>query len=288
MRKVIWGCTVCAVLVIVGVVAAANHAARCPNSVIGRVLHGASHMAARMSPAAGFAEVLARSQPAEPDVIASVEGIPDEPEAVPEQAPAVSEERSSAPIVIPEDDPAPLASVRQVPPATPVAAAPFGAQTECPATTHQAAPATMPYCHEEEECEAAAGETVQGYELLPMPCAEEESEDNLEFTPETQEPPACDKCPEDSACQHHYSGCPFTGQPYPGCPSRACPGKPSTPSGSEEASEPPSTTSSALRKIHRLNMRLPMDESCPMHPEVDTMEYRPSDGSLHDYGPGSL
>src|SRR5260370_38915672 len=29
-----------------------------------------------------------------------------------------------------------------------------------------------------------------------------------------------------------------------------------------------------------------VDESCPVHPEVDTMEYRASDGQLYDYGPG--
>jgi hypothetical protein len=31
-----------------------------------------------------------------------------------------------------------------------------------------------------------------------------------------------------------------------------------------------------------------VDDATPIHPEVDTMEFRRSDGSLHDYGTGPL
>jgi hypothetical protein len=319
MRKVFWGSTACAVLVVVGVVATANHAARCPHSVIGRVLHGASYLAARMSPAASVAQVLAHTDCTAPDVIGRVDGIPDDPEAAPEQTPAatddapmVNEERSSAPIVIPEDDRSQMASVHLPMPSAEGASAPFGAQTECPpAAARPGAPATMPPCRDEEECEPLPmpAEGDKGCEALPLPSAEEESETGVEVMPEAMETffqmlmrqfndssakhKEPGECSEGPSRQHHYSACPYTGRPYPGCPtSGACPSKPCPPPsaapGGEEASEPASKKSSALRKVHRLNTRHPLDETCPVHPEVDTMEYRPSDGSLHDYGPGAL
>jgi hypothetical protein len=289
MRKVIWGCTACAVLVAVAAVAAANHAARYPHSFIGRVLHGASHVAARLTPAVGFSQVLARTQCTNPDVIASVEGIPDEPEAVCEPAPMPTEsvepqpaqqELSSAPIVIPEDDHAAVASchlpmpsiepaVSTSPPAgLPV---PFCPQSECPLpAVCQVAPASMPYCRDEEECE-----------MLPMPCAEEEPESA----------PGCAEESEFGGCHHHHpSVCPWTGQPFPGCPTGVCPSKPCLPSpapGGEEASEPIPGTSN-LWKLPRFKPAYPVDGSCPVHPEVDTMEHRPSDGQLYEYGPGML
>ena len=47
--------------------------------------------------------------------------------------------------------------------------------------------------------------------------------------------------------------------------------------GSEEASEPPSSKSSALKKILRFKSRQPVEEGTPTHPEVDSAEVRPSD-----------
>jgi hypothetical protein len=293
MRKVFWGSTACAVLVVVGVVAAANHAAHHPHSFIGRVLHGASYAAGRLSPAARLAGALARTQCTSPDVIASVEGIPDEPEAVPEQAAGPAEikdwenklpelqpeheEPSAAPIVIPEDD---NSQARISPPPMPGTIefhpdAPFDPQTECPPPSGNLAPPTMPRCHDEEQCEVLPMPTevemlpMPSVEELPMPTAEEEQEFGLE------EP---DKCHEDCTGQHHDSGCPHMSQPPASEPS----------DGGEEASEPRSSSKSALKKILRFKARHPMDEACPVHPEVDTMEYRASDGQLYDYGPGEL
>jgi hypothetical protein len=41
-------------------------------------------------------------------------------------------------------------------------------------------------------------------------------------------------------------------------------------------------------KRHKANYpgKCGRSEECPKHPEVDTMEYRRSDGGLNEYGPG--
>jgi hypothetical protein len=320
MRKVFWGCTACAVLFGVAVLAAANHAARYPHSLIGRVLHGASHLAARLNPVAGFGPVLARMERSGSDVIASVEGIPDEPEAVPEAPPEPvdnaepikgpeSEEPPAAPIVIPDDDRAGLAdagvpmpaSVEPVPVPVPQAL-PFAPETECPPpAVCQGAPATMPPCRDEEECEPLPIFTEEGCELLPMPACEEEVQEcpdtALHHGVRLKEihvkvlealPPDGKKtgeCREDPNREQHAPGCPATG--CPGMKHSPCvpPTQAASPGG-EESSEPPSK--SALRTIRRFKMRQPLDETVPVHPEVDTMEFRPSDGQLYDYGPGAL
>lgn len=326
MRKYFWGFGLCGVLLLGGVVAAANHAARHPHSVIGKVMHGASYAAARMAPGAGFAPVLANLEKRNAPPV-EVDGIPDDPvpadDAAPDAEPKPDlETGSAAPIVIPEDDDAFAGSVELPRVRHEV---PFGPATECPATGVCQAPAVMPRCHDEEECE-----------VLPMPMVEADEEEQegdagagcglgglfrLYFempvvdvaavipattstsavtTPTGAEvPPAkANECREDPHHHHHYSGCPYTGRSYRGCPSGPPSVKPSCDppkpagTGAEEASEegksPPPGGSAALRKIRRFKARESIDDACPTHPGVDTLEMRPSDRQLYEYGPGSL
>jgi hypothetical protein len=294
MRKVFWLSTGCGVLMVFGVVATANHAARYPRSIIGRVLHGASHIAARLSPMTGFAPMLAKSQITTGDVIAGVDGIPEEPEPVPEAvAPAEKTdpaEVSAAPIVIPDEDRGPIEPV-----AGEHVVVPFE-QAECPPAAAQVAPATMPYCRDEEECEVLPMPREE-CELLPMPEIEF-NERNYEIDVEQpRDGNPADECRQDPH-HHHTAVCPYTGQSYPACtPDGRCPSmnpqpcNPPKKAGAEEPSEPQARSphQSALRKIRLFKEHEPIDDLCPTHPEVDTMEYRASDGQLYDYGrPGAL
>jgi hypothetical protein len=108
-------------------------------------------------------------------------------------------------------------------------------------------------------------------------------------SPEGEKPAQTPDCREDAHRHHHYNGCPYTGRTYPpSCPSMpSC--KPSAApmpkaNGSEEGSEDGSKQ--AIKKMRRIENRA--GECSPAHPEVDTMEYRPSDRPLYDYGHGPL
>jgi hypothetical protein len=324
MRKMFWGFGICGAMLTAAVVASANHAARHPNSFIGRVMHGASYAASKLNPAAGFGPVLAslkkKDMPAE-----EVEGIPDDP--VPIDDASARESVNTLPavtaaIVIPDDD-----QVSPVEPRSEVESNAFR-QIDDVIVIETPAPAIMPFCHDEEECE-----------VLPMPmieeeCAEEEmptvcissdaglvgsiifespieegpkpreelSEEGPKPREEPSEEPAPesiptapngDECREDPHRHHHHSGCPYTGRSYGptgGCPrGPSCdPPKPAT--GDEESSESEeieSASKSALKKIRQYKSRKPIDFE-PTFPSVDTMEMRPSDRQLYDYGPGVL
>jgi hypothetical protein len=86
--------------------------------------------------------------------------------------------------------------------------------------------------------------------------------------PDASKPPPDGQtnCREDVHHHEHYSGCPYIG------PDRVDP--PAAP----KASRP------GQGGKHR--PRQGATEDCPRHPEVDTMEFRRSDGSLNEYGTG--
>jgi hypothetical protein len=169
-------------------------------------------------------------------------------------------------------------------------------------------PRSMPYCGDEEECEelpmpaeCAEGEGKAGGPSLmsfwagffkgacgwACPCRGEAGKD--------QEPSfwmrliqgACDSAAgegeaEQPGChQGSHSpcpACPYTGRSCPSCPSAgSCAPLKGDPAGGEEPSE--EGTPKKKRKCAE-------DDPCPTHPEVDTMEFRPSDGNLYDYGVG--
>lgn len=291
MRKLIWGCAAGAVVVACCAVWAAHHAAHHPQSLIGRVLHGASHVAACANPYAGFSNVLARLKSAnetKPDEVAiDVDGLPADPtpEGAPE-APAVAgpidAPKDAAPIVIPESDRPAAAAVPEA--------------VEVPASKEPTAPPTMPPAGDGEESElpmptleeeACRGwwQTITGW-FKADKCCHEDDLDGFEIKPL----PGAGECREDENHHRHYPGCPATGRTPPGCKGRQPAAMPPLPTkkGGEEPSEE-GARSPALKSIRKLKSRTPISEDRgPAAPGVDTMELRKSDLPLYDYGPGVL
>jgi hypothetical protein len=322
VRKLAWGLAVCGLFVMGATLWSSNYAARHPESLLGKVMHGASHVASQLTPATGFGPVLAAMQK-KPTPHDEVDGIPAEPEPV-DAAPGGEAKfeaeqdavATAAPIVIPEEEGVALETKPAIRPVQ--HEAPFGPETECPEPAVCRAPAVMPFCHDEEACE-----------VLPMPTVEkveEEQEAGLEcvkpghdemghplirmflegvnaYYAEKSAPPAdeagnpatkADECREDPHHHHHHSSCPYTGRSY--CPVSKPSCEPIKPAGSEEPNEgakgDDSSSKTALKKMKRFKTRESIEEggcpTYPTYPSVDTMEMRPSDRQLYDYGPGVL
>jgi hypothetical protein len=97
---------------------------------------------------------------------------------------------------------------------------------------------------------------------------------------------AAPQCQEDIHQYEHFSGCPYIApakldRPQLSVPAVAAPKGRGQDECCEEAATP-------APKIHKTKYQaVPKSkEDCPRHPEVDTMEYRKSDGGLNEYGPG--
>jgi hypothetical protein len=130
-------------------------------------------------------------------------------------------------------------------------------------------------------------------------------------------PPACpggtSDCQEDVHRHEQYPGCPHTGCPATGgcphCPSTGCPAGgcphgssmgcptggscqpcPATAPPAKKGEEEPSDDGKVVHRTYKFKFfkhNGKMDEEeFPRHPEVDTMEYRASDGDVHHYGTG--
>ncbi|GEM_PF-4781573 len=294
MRKLIWCCLAAAVLMAGSFLSLAYYACRCPDSVVGRSMQVIAEASIALQPLNGLTSLAARANQAyaaaahettPPNEVC----IPDEPQPV---APELVQEpgegirpatpgterefAEAAPIVIDEDDPMPRET------ADPVVAAPIEvAEIQKQEIPLKGCPVVMPYCRDEDD------------EAVPppaMPRTEtgEESEESvfkawIELfkegkenkkdkssvveqlpSPAEEEPQAEPKCQEDSHLHEHYPGCPRTT-----CPYRS--------KGKEESSEEPPHPS---KKLHK--------EEDPRTKGVDTMEYRPSDAGLDEYGPGPV
>ncbi len=229
------------------------------------------------------------------------------------ELPAAEPPAGPAPIVIPEDDTPPAAPADENGNVTPVAAATIDIDTAgCPPVMpycedgRAPAPCHMPYAEEGEEPAgsadaqpqrehidivgkvAAKGEAITHHAKAKCECLKVflqkffEKHECETGTTENAEGGAAKDGSGETDCHHyhHHSGCPtnycpYTGRTYPEPTApAACPKKSH---GGAEDSEPPA-------KHHHKGCD--EGEGCPMHPEVDTMEYRKSDGRLDDYGPG--
>jgi hypothetical protein len=230
-----------------------------------------------------------------------------------------------APIVIPEEDPEPVAAgprpgakeaetgaehdVPTPPSAREMSAPQAGTGAGEPAEESVAVPArtgpmTMPYCADEEVSPGPMPYATDRVEEPAEARQEEITQHAWRFlkdlfrtkTPGKAAPEGSTKrpgsdpvgapdCRED---RHHHEqapACPCTGCSHATTP-RACQRRPPvTDSGEEESEEP------GPRKTHGQTHPFKDgegDEGCPAHPEVDTMEFRPSDAHLYDWGPGPL
>jgi hypothetical protein len=98
-------------------------------------------------------------------------------------------------------------------------------------------------------------------------------------------PMSLPSCQEDSHYHEHYSGCPHTS-----CPASICPytGK-SVPSDTPELppAVPEKNKTAPGKQAHKVLQHSAEKRSeTAAHPDVDTMEYRPSDGPLNEFASG--
>jgi hypothetical protein len=310
MRKLIWCGVAATVLLAGGLFTVWQHARAHPDSLAGRCVVATSgaaiflnplvgagplveHVVHHWAPAGGSEECVtiapgdeARWQ--EEPVCVGQEG---DAHAVKLEMAGVmelpaAEPAGPAPIVIPEDDTPPAPPADENGNVTPVAASTIDMPESevVPAVMaycedgRAPAPAHMPYADEgQEPAGATDAEPAQ-----PKKCeclkvffkklfAKPEGQPGTTESAEEGETKG-----EDYHRYHpeHHSGCPANYCPYTGrCyPEKAAPKS----HGGEEDSEAPAPHGKGCDK----------GEGCPKHPEVDTMEYRKSDGHLDDYGPG--
>jgi hypothetical protein len=287
MRKLFWCCTAAGVMAAGGVFAGARYACHDPKATLAQGVASATtvvpallHSQLCSDCAAGECET-DEAAAAEPQPVAEVEF----------PAPA----GSPAPIVIREDDPA-----EEQAPCDHAAGQPGSTAALCPAAVVEASefqgptpaafddehspacPTVMPYCTDEQ---------VEQPPAPHMPYAQEKGQTPEQpFSPwlglgkgtgEGHMPP----CQEDSHYYEHYSGCPYVAPrqseylPHP-APAVA----PPTGRGGDECWD----MTAPAPKVHKVKYQAGPcgKEDCPRHPEVDTMEYRKSDGGLNEYGPG--
>ncbi len=269
MRKLFWTCMLCGVMLAGGVISTAHFAVHHPDSLVGRVLHGASHVAGVINPVIGFTPLgsqdhstvaLAEEQSAdagdnEPWQIDPV-AVPDDPipvadelnGKVPEPGPIVVTSGSAAPIVISEEgntgNPVP-----EYAPADPQLPIPIGRtrlENEEFLPAASVAPQLMPYCNEEDV-----------YEILPMPSPVEDTQVLPMPHPVKEDDKSASTDKEPTHCTDK-----------PACGSKAPYGN-------------------IFRAFYRMHDRSG-DKSGRERPEIDTMEFRPSDLHLYDFGPSSL
>ena len=304
MRKLIWCGAAVGVLLAGGLFVTWQYARAHPDSLAGRFLVSASGVAIFLNPLAGAGplveHVVHHWAPAggSEECVEIAPGDEahwrEEPICVGQEGgehavmklemagvmelPAAEPPAGPAPIVIPEDDP----------PAAPAdeggAVAPVAATIEMP--EDEACPRVMPYCEDGRAPAPAhmpyADEGEEPAGAADAPAEQPKCECFKAFLKKLIEKHACKPDAEaeggdpEPGCHHHHTGCPANTCPYTGrCyPEPPCPKK--APGGAEDSEGP--------AKHHRKGCD--DGEGCPQHPEVDTMEYRKSDGRLDDYGPG--
>jgi hypothetical protein len=226
----------------------------------------------------------------------------------------------AAPIVIRDD--------QDVAVHLPVPEAPAGQTFECQPVACPGAPPTMPPCDEETCAEESLPlPRCEGFEELPMPaedtdvlpmpacveeaqevgCAGTESRKLFEFftrfmkeQAEGQRRPANEavevpgplqkpECREDENYHRHYPGCPHTGPCAPSRPCTPCPQtQPHGPCFPPCPARPQKEARESMLRQFRFSFPGEMTDPCLPVPTCDTMEFRPADGQLYDYGRGSL
>ena len=311
MRKLIWCCAVLALGTAAAVYAAAEYADRCPTSLLGQCVittyraGTVYNLVCEVSRAAvGETFEAVKKVTDHPEVVpTTVAVIPADPEPAPAEEPACPvpcpmhdcQEKTPCPapslgrvIIQPEDE-----AATDKPQAAPTGGDAEEAEFVPPPMPHAredaAVPPKMPYATDNtpaEEPETGAVDVLwQLFQEATTHCTDgdghEASQPHPAGTPDCQEDPQYDE---------QYPGCPATGRcPRGGCGPRShcCPDVPGdepsvedkaapakTDDGTDEQSEPP------------LKPDVPKGDQGakgPAHHDIDTTEYRPSDGSPIDY-----
>ncbi|HEY7153926.1 MAG TPA: hypothetical protein VH575_08185 [Gemmataceae bacterium] len=311
MRKLFWCCSAAGVLALGSLFTAAYYAYREPDSVVGLCITTTTNASVAVQPVSGLISMVARASHhlINPRETASVAGpndecVPEDPKPVAAEPVEIVRvetrgwdvETEAPPIIIPEDDPMPPEHEQWIVPATiELSGLSNGADIVCPMVMpycsdgdEQAAnKPVMPYTEDDDKKPATASEDSEDSEFKEWSKffegadqADEKKDGPAEELPSpTEEPSAEPKCQEDSHIHEHYPGCPCTTCPYTG---KSYPCTPAKKSGKEESSEEPVHHHRSLKHSGK-------DEDILPHPAgVDTMEYRPSDGALNEYGRGPL
>jgi hypothetical protein len=208
-----------------------------------------------------------------------------------------------APVVIQEEDQAvQTAKVPEMPADLQVPVAGGGE----PCDESHVCPQVMPYCPEEEggktmptvpgEENALKAMAQSLFEKMVLESQErqtgyvEESESGEQKDSANQPEPT--PCPHDSYHDHHrYSVCPYSGK----CieltePETTCPVAEPIPAPYAEEQEPKEECQPARQgckgKKGKCRSHKVGSGGCPSHPDVDTMEFRPSDRNLNEYPGG--
>lgn len=168
----------------------------------------------------------------------------------------------------------------------------------CDETKTDTAPDTMPYC-EEDAGDVESNQLYQYWkdlfekdveEKLKMDGIKDDKIEKNEGKEEESEPAQAESQMQDQDYHHHHDMnhcpgtvvCPYTGRSYPVDP------EPTTPPTTAPKKE--KKDKSGNPKQTRSSRKVPIpddcgDEDCPVHPEVDTMEFRKSDAHKGEFNP---
>jgi hypothetical protein len=324
VRKLIWCCCAAGVLAAGGYLSLVYHVCRHPDTPMSQAVLGAARAVVSMQPLNGLVSMAVHSTKSEmPHETAgsAEECVPADPQPIDIEADKKIEEGEmvqqpgdpideAAPIVIPEEEPPQNGQMVQAVPApvdvngVPVQGMP---PNGCPIfmpycqddADQPATPPIMPCAGEEEDkpakqddkkSQASSEESEQNvfnaWQKLFESGQKNESKDVEELPPPVEEESSDEpKCQEDPHRHENYSGCPhvtcpYTGKTYPSC-------EPPKSAGKEESQEPVEMPKPHDKKSHS-GKGCKIKDECPRTQGVDTMEYRPSDGGLNEYGPGPL
>jgi hypothetical protein len=304
MHKLFWCCTAAGVLAAGGVYTAVRHGCGC-ETVLTHSAAAATAATRMMHPLVGLGVAAGRCLRGHGTEETLTQAAPDEGAAPDEPVPA--------PIVIPEEEPAAAGHLRI--PEVEISdqlgkgeTAPEGGvcvpgnsyqaggiELAAPPTGAPPCPMVMPHCTDEEapaclvppmpyadEEPAVGGNPLSNFWMGLFGQAKEDG--GIEETAEPARIDDAPNCQEDAHYYDHYSGCPYTGYHLPShrCPVTPIEAEPARRPGQDECSEEPA---SKKHKVHHSGPGAE-NEECPRHPDVDTMEYRRSDGGLNEYGPG--
>jgi hypothetical protein len=154
-----------------------------------------------------------------------------------------------------------------------------------PYVTDDGTPLRMPYADENEDGDAgqAGTDSDDGTSWWKRLFHMRAPEGRVPGGEEPSEADGTSDFREDGHYHEHYPGCPYTGRCHPD--SSARPDRKRNGKGEVgEEQEPPAEPETPGKRPH--SKGCPAGEVCPRHPEVDTMEFRPSDRGLNEYGPG--
>jgi hypothetical protein len=322
MRKLFWGCTAAGLSLAGGLFAMCYHAAHHPDSTLARCLVGASSVAVLVNPTTALPAILEQAQnytteestPANQTeraaevAAAGSDCIPADP--VPVEEPCeqgigkeAGEERMepgegppAAPLVVHEDEGEvkPVKAEEEIEGQKVDRAEHLTPENQTGAALIPDRAPPMPYCEDEEPtatpCKAEEKCEAEKGCFFFFPTCEDDINCWLKFfgfIPEEKPAATEDKgeCREDANRDVQYPGCPHTGCPSTGCPHGLSPCTPCVPArpGTQEPSEESKPVENEAPKT-RLYQHSEDDEE-GLHTDLDTMEFRPSDGTLYDYGP---